>query len=319
MQTIFLPVIAAFVTALILGPLIIPMLQKLKFGQTIRDDGPQSHLSKQGTPTMGGLLIILSVLATCAIFLREYDLKILMGFAAFIGFGLIGFIDDAIIIKKKQSLGLRAWQKLTLQILLATAIGVYIYLSAGSKILLPFSSAEWDIGIWIIPLSAFILVAMSNSVNLTDGLDGLATSVSLVYFAFYAVAFAAGLIFAEKNIVILVSSLIGGGLGFLFFNRYPARIFMGDTGSLALGGIAAYLALVTRTVFWIPIVGLMFVLSSISVIIQVYHYKRTKKRVFKMAPLHHHFEQLGYHEITIVATYIIISLILAMVGLMAFR
>ena len=319
MQSLLAPTIIAFVIALVIGPVLIPILQKLKFGQIIRDDGPESHLSKQGTPTMGGLLIIISVTATSMLLIKDYDPHILMAFVTFIGFGLIGFIDDALIIKRKQSLGLKAWQKLLMQIVLSTVIGLYTYQHVGTKILIPFTELSWDLGFWIVPLSIFVLVGMSNSVNLTDGLDGLASGVSLVFFATFTLIFASGIVPSGNGLTTLSAALAGGCLGFIFFNRYPAKIFMGDTGSLALGGMVAYMCIISKTILWLPIMGIMFVLSSVSVIIQVVSFKTTGKRVFKMAPLHHHFEQKGYHETTIVVMYIIISLIFCMIGLMAFR
>jgi len=319
MQTLLAPTVIAFIIAIIIGPVAIPILQKLKFGQIIRNDGPESHLSKQGTPTMGGVLIIFSVTATCLILIRDYDPHVFMAFVTFIGFGFIGFIDDALIIKRKQSLGLKAWQKTVLQLLLSTVIALYTYQHIGTKILVPFTENEWDIGFWIIPMVIFVLVAASNSVNLTDGLDGLASGVSLVFFATFTLIFAGGIVPSGNNLVTISGALAGGCLGFIFFNRYPAKIFMGDTGSLALGGMVAYMCIVSKTMLWLPIMGIMIVLSSVSVIIQVVSFKLTGKRVFKMAPLHHHFEQKGYHETTIVVMYIIISLIFCMIGLMAFN
>ena len=318
MQILLAPMLIAFAITLIIGPIIIPILQKMKFGQIIRNDGPESHLSKQGTPTMGGIMIIISVVAASLIFIKNYNLDILMAIIAFVGYGLIGFIDDTLIIKKKQSLGLRAWQKLFLQIALSAIVGIYAYFYIGTEILIPFTDIQWDLGIWIVPLSMFVMVGMSNSVNLTDGLDGLASGVSLIFFGTFAVIFATGLVSVNNELVIISAALAGGLLGFIFFNRYPARIFMGDTGSLALGGMVGYMVIVSKTMLWLPIMGIMFVLSSVSVIIQVIYFKSTGKRVFKMAPLHHHFEQLGYHETTIVSVYMIISLIFCFIGLMAF-
>lgn len=319
MSTILAPALIAFIISIIIGPIVIPLLQKLKFGQIIRDDGPQSHLSKQGTPTMGGLMIVFSVIAASVIFIRNYDIHMLIALVSFVGFGLIGFIDDALIIRKKHNKGLRAWQKSLMQLVLSTVIAIYTYVYIGTEILIPFSSNTLDMGIWIIPFVIFIFVAATNSVNLTDGLDGLSSGVSIIYFSAFVVIFAGGLITVSDNLIIITTALAGGCLGFIFFNRYPARIFMGDTGSLALGGMVAYVAVASKAILWLPIMGLMFVLSTVSVIIQVGHYKRTKKRVFKMAPLHHHFEHKGYHETTIVVTYVIITIILSVIGIMAFK
>ncbi|MEX1376965.1 MAG: phospho-N-acetylmuramoyl-pentapeptide-transferase [Eubacteriales bacterium] len=318
MQSFFAPLLVAFAVSLAFGPVFIPLLQKLKFGQIIRDDGPQAHLSKQGTPTMGGLLIILAVMASAAVFIKEFDTKVLMAIITFVGFGLIGFIDDILIIKKNHNRGLRAWQKMAMQIAISSVIAWLAYKNIGSELLIPFTEAKINLGIWIIPIFVFFMVGMSNSVNLTDGLDGLAAGVSLVYFAAFALIFTVGLAAKDANMQIITTALTGGLLGFIFFNRYPARIFMGDTGSLALGGMVAYVAIASETLIWLPVMGIMFVLSSISVMIQVFVYKRTKKRVFKMAPLHHHFEHLGYHEISITVTYVIITIIVCILGLLAF-
>ncbi len=318
MITLFAPALTALALALVSGPVLIPLLQKLKFGQTIRDDGPQSHLSKQGTPTMGGIMIIFAVIISSLIFIRDYNMGALMALVAFLGYGLIGFADDALIIKKKRSMGLKARQKLILQVLLSAVIGVYAYFYVGTEIMIPFTDITWDIGFWIIPLSMFVMVGMSNSVNLTDGLDGLASGVSLIFFAAFVVIFKSGLVEMDNNLLIISTALAGACMGFIFFNRYPARVFMGDTGSLALGGMVGYIVIATKTILWLPIMGLMFVLSSVSVIIQVLYYKKTHKRVFKMAPLHHHFEQLGYHEITIVTVYLLITTVFCIIGLMAF-
>lgn len=318
MQTLLAPTIIAFIIAIAVGPVVIPLLQKLKFGQIIRDDGPESHLTKQGTPTMGGILIIISVALTCLIMIRDYDPHILMAFVTFIGFALIGFIDDVLKIKRENSDGLKAWQKTLFQIVLSTIIALYTYQHIGTKILVPFLEVEWDIGFWIIPLVIFVFVAASNSVNLTDGLDGLAAGVSMVFFATFTLIFASGLVPSGDSLVKLSATLAGACLGFIFFNRYPAKIFMGDTGSLALGGMVAYMCIVSKTILWLPIMGIMFVLSSLSVIIQVVSFKTRGKRVFKMAPLHHHYEQKGYHETTIVVMYIIVSVAFCMIGLCAF-
>lgn len=319
MQTILAPTIAAFIAAVIIGPIAIPILQKMKFGQIVRDDGPESHLSKQGTPTMGGIIIIVSVIVGSLLFIKDYDFDILLGFVAFLGYGLIGFIDDALIIKRKQSTGLRAWQKSLLQLILSAVIAIYTYKHIGTEILVPFTSIQWDLGFWVIPLVIFVLVASTNSVNLTDGLDGLASGVSVVFFASFTLIFASGLVSDSGNLVVVSAAVAGGCLGFIVFNRYPARVFMGDTGSLALGGMVAYMVIASKTMLWLPIMGIMFVLSSVSVIIQVLYFKKTGKRVFKMAPLHHHYEKKGYHEITIVTMYIIISIVACMIGIMAFK
>ena len=319
MQSFFAPLLVAFAVSLALGPVFIPLLQKLKFGQIIRDDGPEAHLSKQGTPTMGGLLIIFAVIVSSAVFIRNFDAKVLMALITFVGFSLIGFIDDILIIKKNHNKGLRAWQKMAMQIAVSCVIAWLAYKNIGSELLIPFTAIKINLGLWIIPVFVFFLVGMSNSVNLTDGLDGLASGVSMVYFAAFALIFSVGFAAKDTNMQIITTAITGALLGFICFNRYPARIFMGDTGSLALGGMVAYVAIASETLIWLPVMGIMFVVSSLSVMIQVFVYKRTKKRVFKMAPLHHHFEQLKFHEVSITVSYIIITVIACIIGLMAFK
>ena len=317
MTQLIFPVLIAFVASLALGPILIPALQKLKFGQVVRDDGPQSHLKKTGTPTMGGFMIIISTVIACVILIRGYDPHVAMAAFSFIGFGIIGFIDDMIKISSKNSGGLKARQKIVMQFIIAVVLAVYTYQHVGTSIKIPFSDAEWDLGFWIIPVVIFMVIGITNSTNLTDGLDGLLSGVSLVYFAAYALIFLAGILPSGNNLLIMCGALVGACLGFLRFNAFPARLFMGDTGSLAIGGMVVFVGIVTKTLLWFPIMGLMFAVASISVIIQVTSYKLRKKRVFKMAPLHHHFELKGYHEVTVVSMYMIITVILCLVGILA--
>lgn len=318
MEYVIGPIIVAFLTSLASGPVIIPALQKLKFGQVIRDDGPQSHLKKAGTPTIGGLIILLSVMVGTVVFLRHYDPNMLAAGICFFGFGLIGFLDDFIKINRKRSKGLSAWQKIIMQMVVSVVIALYAYSHIGSSLRLPFTEREWDLGFWYIPFIVFVLIGAVNSVNLTDGLDGLASGVSLVFFAAYALIFASIASAYSENMLILCGTLVGACLGFLRFNVFPARIFMGDTGSLALGGAVAFVAIVSRTALWLPIMGGCFMISSLSDIIQVGSYKlRNKKRVFKMAPIHHHFELMGMPETRVVAMYMIATTILCLLGLLA--
>jgi phospho-N-acetylmuramoyl-pentapeptide-transferase len=235
---------------------------------------------------------------------------------------LIGFADDFIKRVMKRNMGLRAWQKLTMQILFAAAASVFAYIHIGSSIKLPFTTAEWDLGWFYIPFTMFVIVAGVNSVNLTDGLDGLASGVGVVFFAAMSLIFVAvsqtpavGI----DNYLVISGALVGACLGFLRFNVFPARIFMGDTGSLALGAAVAWLAIVARIPLWLPIMAGMYMASTISDIIQVVSYKTRKKRVFKMAPLHHHFELLGYAETRIVSMYMIMTTALCLLGLLAYR
>jgi phospho-N-acetylmuramoyl-pentapeptide-transferase len=319
MTNLILPIIVSFAAALMIGPILIPLMQKLKFGQVVRDDGPESHLSKTGTPTMGGFIIIISVFISIFIFIKGFDPYVIAFAIAFVGFGIIGFIDDYIKVVLKRSMGLRAWQKSSLQLIVSIILAMFIYNHIGTQIRVPFYDKMWDIGWWIIPFAVFVLMATTNSVNLTDGLDGLVSGISLVYFATYALIFSFGIIYSGENLMVICAAMVGACLGFIRFNTYPARIFMGDLGSLAIGGAVGMVALLSKTALWGPIMGFMFMISSISVIIQVGSYKTRKKRVFKMAPIHHHFEKLGYPEMKITTMYIIITTILCLVGILAFR
>lgn len=319
MKELILPVLVSFAIAAAIGPAIIPLLKKLKFGQVVRDDGPKSHLSKSGTPTMGGFIFIIAAIVGIFILADKMNYKFILFISAFVCFGLVGFADDFIKVVLKRSTGLRAWQKASILLVLSLIFGYFVYKYVGTDIRLPFTDKMWDIGLWIIPLSAFILLSTTNSANLTDGLDGLLTSINFVYFGAFAIAFAMIPLFYDKDLLLISASMVGACLGFLIYNTYPARSFMGDTGSLGLGGAIGMIALLSKTAIWIPFMAFMIVASSISVIIQVGYYKRTKKRVFKMAPLHHHFEQLGYPEMKIATMYVIITTILCLFGILAIK
>lgn len=321
MQTLALSVLIAFAVSLAAGYLIIPFLRRLKAGQQIREDGPQSHMSKAGTPTMGGIIIALGVLAAALVLMKqggEYMWAALIGALAY---GLIGLIDDLIIVVKKRSLGLKAWQKLVLQFIFAVLIAVYAYRSPaiGSSLVLPFTGREWDLGIWYIPFTVFVIMAVTNSVNLTDGLDGLAGGVTVIYAAAYALIFISLISTPawSKDMVIFSGALVGGLLGFLRFNAYPAKVFMGDTGAFFLGGAVVMISIISRTQLFIPIMGIMYVASSLSCILQVASYKlRHGKRIFKMAPLHHHFELSGAHETKIVAMYMMVTFLACILAIL---
>jgi phospho-N-acetylmuramoyl-pentapeptide-transferase len=307
----------AFVTCLVMGPIMIPALQKLKFGQVIRYDGPQSHLKKKGTPTMGGFILMLGMLAGTMVLMRWGDPNLGAAAVCIGGFALVGFLDDMLKIRRKNSTGLRGWYKIILQTLIAGIITAYLYTHIGTQIRLPFTSQVWDMGLWYIPFTMFVLLATVNSVQLTDGLDGLASGVSLIYFVSFALIFALEKTAYSENMMILCGALAGACLGFLRFNVFPARVFMGDTGSMALGGAVTFVALVSKTALWIPVMGACYVASSLSDIIQVGSYKLRNKRVFKMAPLHHHFELLGMPETRVVSMYMIVTTILCLIGLLA--
>lgn len=334
---IYALLLSAAVTIL-LGPALIPLLKRLKFGQTERELGPKSHLTKQGTPTMGGLMFIFGILAgTLAFSLSATELA-LPALLCTAGFALVGFLDDFLKVRCKNTVGLRPYQKIIAQFLIAAILAAYAYKSPfiGPKVYLAFSGVEWDMGLFYIPFVMFIIIATVNSVNLTDGLDGLASGVTLIY------ALTMGVIFlylstllkapadmgqaqqtqyaAElQSMAIFAAAVAGGCLGFLRYNSYPARVFMGDTGSLALGGAVAVMAIFSRAVLLLPIMGACFVASTVSVILQVGSYKARRKRVFKMAPLHHHFELLGYSETRIVSVYMIITTALCLLSLLAFQ
>lgn len=293
-----LTLVAAFLLSAVFTYVLIPVITKLKMGQNIREEGPESHQVKAGTPSMGGIAIILGTIIAALLFgTRNADMAVIL--AAFVAFGLLGFLDDFVKVARKQNLGLRAWQKLVLQIAIAAGVAAYQAATAdhGTALYVPLLHLHFDIGMLYIPFVAFVVVAMVNSVNLTDGLDGLAAGVSTIVAVFF---FFAALKFQAVAGGMFSIALAGACLGFLVFNRHPARIFMGDTGSLALGGGLAAAAIIMNLELILPVAGLLFVLEALSVIIQVVSFKTRGKRVFKMAPLHHHFELSGYKETQVV-------------------
>lgn len=328
MDTMIYSVLVSFVIALAGGYAGVPLLKRLKFGQQVRDDGPKTHLSKAGTPTMGGLIILLAVVVTTIIFGTGSFQFVWLALGVTIGFCLIGFMDDLIIVLKKRSLGLRPYQKLIAQFAIGIIVALFAYNnpSIGSKLVVPFAGVEWDLGIWYIPFTVIAVVLIVNSVNLTDGLDGLASGVTIINSATYMIVFygilqqlsgqylkAADM----SNMMVFSAALTGGCLGFLRFNTFPAKVFMGDTGAFALGGALSVIVIVSRLQLLLIITGLMFLMSSISVVLQVGSYKLRKKRVFKMAPLHHHFELKGIPETKIVAFYMLITIVLCMIGILS--
>lgn len=306
-----IPVLLSFSISVILCPIVIPFLKWLKFGQYVRDDGPKSHLKKAGTPTMGGLIILISVVVTSSLYLRDYP-EILPVIFATVGFGLIGFLDDYIKIVMRRSLGLRAWQKLVLQ-LLVTIIFVYYYtqrLHYEMQMLIPFTggiaSGRYIVlpGWLFIPFLFFVMVGTVNGTNFTDGLDGLASSVTLLIAVFFTVV----AIGTGSTVAPVCAAVAGALMGFLVFNVYPASVFMGDTGSLALGGFVASTALLLKMPLYILIVGMIYLVEVLSVILQVGYFKITHgRRIFKMAPIHHHFEQSGWSETKVVAVFSIVT------------
>lgn len=306
----------SFLITLILGPIMIPMLKRLKIGQNVRDDGPQTHLKKSGTPTMGGIIILIALVITILTSgVLNTDMYVLL--LSTFGFGLIGFIDDYIKVVKKRSLGLRAHEKLIGQIILAIILAVYQSSTSvlGTKLIVPFLKDQYlDLGPLYIPFIAFVVVATVNSVNLTDGLDGLASGVTLIILSFFGlVALNSGM----ESISIFSTTLAGACLGFLIHNAYPAKVFMGDTGSMALGGAVSAIAILLNLPLIIPIVGGIYFAEALSVIIQVTSYKLTGKRVFLMSPLHHHYEQKGWKETKVVAVFWTITVILCLIGIIS--
>ena len=319
----------ALIIGLLLGPKFISWLRvKQGMGQPIRADGPQSHLAKVGTPTMGGLLILISAFVSVLLWM---DLKNPYVWACLLvtaGFGLIGFLDDYDKVKKAHHAGLSGKMRLAMEFLIAGVATWLMTRNAGTHLYLPFVQGPVvDLGWAYIAFGAFVIVAFGNAVNLTDGLDGLATMpVIIASMAFLLIAYLVGNVkFAEYlgiphvpgvgDLTVLLLAIIGAGLAFLWFNAPPAAVFMGDTGSLALGGALGAVAVATHHEFVLAIVGGLFVLEAMSVIIQVFFYKRTGKRVFRMAPIHHHFEHLGWSEPTVVIRFWIISFVLALAGL----
>lgn len=312
--TIIISILVSFIIASVVGPVLIPMLHKLKFGQNIREDGPKTHLKKAGTPTIGGLIFIVATMLTMIFMVRDFSDEAMVALYAFIAFGFIGFLDDILKIIHKNNLGLRAWQKMVLLLVISVVLSTYASNNFGTKINIPFSSIQFDLGMLYIPFVIFYFAAFTNAVNLTDGLDGLATSVTVLVITFLAIlSFNLG----HYTLSIFCVSLAGSLLGFLRFNAFPARIFMGDTGSLALGGAVATVALILKMPFTLAIIGAIYVLEAFSVVIQVTSFKTTGKRVFKMAPIHHHFEQLGWSETKIVSIFSVITVLFCFIAFMS--
>lgn len=313
--TIFLPVLIAFGLSVMMGPVIIPILRKLKMGQTERVDGVQSHLKKAGTPTMGGVIILLSVVITSVFYIKDYP-KIIPILFVTLGFGLIGFLDDYLKVVMKRSDGLFPKQKMALQIVVTAVFAFYLvkFTDVSLTMLIPFSGGYYlDIGWFAIPLMFFAVIGTVNGVNFTDGLDGLASSVTVLVATFFTVV----AIGTKSGIEPITCAVVGALLGFLLFNVYPASVFMGDTGSLALGGFVASTAYMLQMPVFIVIVGLIYLIEVLSVMIQVTYFKKTGgKRIFKMAPIHHHFELCGWSETRVVAVFSIATALLCLIALM---
>lgn len=312
--SILLPILISFAVSAVCAPILIPFLKKLKVGQTERDEGPQSHLKKSGTPTMGGIVILLSITITALIYVRDYP-KIIPVLFLTLGFGLVGFIDDYIKVVLKRSMGLKAWQKMLGQIIVASVFVFYImrYTDVQLDMKIPFWEGHYlQLGVFTIPAMYFIVIATVNGTNLTDGLDGLASSVTVMVATFFTVVS----IGTANGLSPITCAVAGALLGFLLFNVYPAKVFMGDTGSLALGGFVAGVAYMTQMPLFIPIVGFIYMLETVSDILQVTYFKATHgKRIFKMAPIHHHFELCGWSETRVVTVFSITTALLCLFAL----
>ena len=313
--TLVIPVLISFAISVALGPVIIPFLKRLKMGQTERKEGVQSHLKKAGTPTMGGLIFLIATTVTSLFFVKDYP-KIVPILFLTLGFGLIGFLDDYLKVVLKRSDGLLAWQKLLCQIVVTGIFAFYMirFTDVSLELLIPFSGGKaLDIGWLAVPLLFIVVLAVVNGVNFTDGLDGLASSVTVMVAVFFTVV-AVG---QKSGISPITCAVVGSLLGFLVFNVFPAKVFMGDTGSLALGGFVAGTAYMLNMPLFIPIVGLIYAVELLSVVFQVTYFKATHgKRLFKMSPIHHHFELCGWSETRIVAVFSIITALLCLVALM---
>ena len=310
------PVLIAFVISVALGPVVIPFLRKLKMGQTERTEGVQSHLKKAGTPTMGGVIFLIAVVVTSLFYIRDYP-KIIPVLFLTLGFGIIGFLDDYLKVVLKRSDGLLPWQKFLLQVILTGVFVFYIlnYTDVSLNMRIPFWPEHYlNLGWLAIPVLFFAVIGTVNGVNFTDGLDGLASSVTLIVAVFFTVVS----IGTESGIEPVTCAVIGGLMGFLLFNVYPARVFMGDTGSLALGGFVAGAAYMMQMPLFIILVGLIYLVEVLSVIIQVSYFKATHgKRIFKMAPIHHHFELCGWSETRVVAVFSVVTAVMCLIALLA--
>jgi len=314
LSTTVITLIVSFLLSVILAPIVIPYLRKMKFGQSIREEGPQSHHKKAGTPTMGGLIFLSSIIISTlglSFYFDQLTTQSIVLLVILVGFGLIGFLDDFIKVVMKRNLGLTSIQKLIGQILISVI--AFFMLKQGpfdTSIAIPFTGMELSLGQFYIAFLIFWLVGFSNAVNLTDGLDGLVAGTATVAFATFGVL---ALAYEQTDIAIFTFSVAGALLGFLLFNKNPAKVFMGDTGSLALGGALAMVSILVKHELLLLLVGIIFVIETFSVILQVISFKTTGKRIFKMSPIHHHFELSGWSEQKIVTVFWAIGFIAAMI------
>jgi phospho-N-acetylmuramoyl-pentapeptide-transferase len=311
-KEVLFPLVITFLFTMLISPLFIPLLKRLKYGQQIRTDGPQGHLKKAGTPTMGGIIILLAIaLASLKFIDKNSELVVLL--VATLGFGLIGFLDDYIKIVFKRSLGLTARQKLFGQLLVSAIVCYFlIQMDHSTSLHVPFFDWTFSLGWFYFPFVAFLMLGTSNAVNFTDGLDGLLAGTSAIAFGGFVIIAMKG---HSPETAIFAAAMIGAVLGFLVFNAHPAKVFMGDTGSLGIGGGLTAVAILTKEELLLAIIGGVFLMEIMSVVIQVISFKTRGKRVFKMSPIHHHFELVGWSEWRVVTTFWFVGIILATIGL----
>ena len=314
-KVVITAVLISFGISAVACPVLIPFLKKIKFGQQVREDGPQAHLKKQGTPTMGGIAFLFSVMLTSLFFMKSYPQIIPILFMT-VGFGFVGFLDDYIKVVRKHSEGLNPKQKMAAQFVITAIFCFYMmkYSGGGTVIHIPFLHTDWDMGWLYIPMVFLVVLGTDNGVNFTDGLDGLCTSVTIIVATFFTVV----AMTTVSGIVPITGAVVGALLGFLLFNVYPAQVFMGDTGSLALGGFVASTALVLQNPLIILLIGFIYLIEVISVMIQVVYFKKTHgKRFFRMAPIHHHFELGGWSETRVVAVFTTVTALLCLIALLS--
>ncbi len=316
MEKLIYAILISFLVATIVGWVLIPILRKLKLGQHIREEGIQSHKKKAGTPTFGGIIFIVSTAVTMLLIFRNFNSEGLMALTSLVTFGLVGFLDDTLKTVHKNNLGLKSMEKFILLLIPACIFSYYAYKNPaiGSFIILPFSNMSLNLGVLYIPFTIFFYTCTTNAVNFTDGLDGLATSITILVMTFFTiVSFSMG----RYSLAMFCGILAGSLLGFLRYNVYPARVIMGDIGSLALGGAVATVAIILKMHLIILLVGGIYVIEAMSTAIQISWFKITGKRVFKMAPIHHSFELSGWHEVKIVTVFSIVTTVLCIIGFLA--
>ncbi|WP_338469909.1 phospho-N-acetylmuramoyl-pentapeptide-transferase [Niallia sp. XMNu-256] len=315
-QVLFFTILLGFLITVLLSPIFIPFLRRLKFGQSIRDEGPKSHQKKTGTPTMGGIMILFSIIVTTLVMTEKFSEPTMTTYLLLfvtIGFGLLGFLDDFIKVVMKRNLGLTSLQKLIGQIIISVIFFIALkQIGFSTTIEIPLVNYSFDLGYFYALFIIFWLVGFSNAVNLTDGLDGLVSGTSAIAFGAFAVL---AWSLSQFEVAIFSVAIVGAVLGFLVFNAHPAKVFMGDTGSLALGGAIAAIAIMTKLEIILLVIGGVFVIETLSVILQVISFKMTGKRIFRMSPLHHHYELLGWSEWKVVVTFWSAGLLFSIIGI----